>query len=248
MKVVQGSKEKSGNRLKDLRAADGLSQPALADALGMGIKKQNISAWERDGIPIDNAFLIADYFGVTLDYLYGRSDTRNGEAAETEAYTGLSSRAASKLHWVYEDDKVRRQFNAETVNMSSVISRIIIASAGRLNTDVQSLAVCSKKTIESYKPFYAMGGKNKSDRPLQRNNLVNGKKTLIGAVGYCEILSGERLLRYKVQRIADRLAAIIADACGVTDAIRHCRKIDAEQREIDDRLLEELERRMSDGE
>lgn len=269
MKVVQGSKEKSGNRLKDLRAADGLSQPALADALGMGIKKQNISAWERDGIPIDNAFLIADYFGVTLDYLYGRSETKNGEAAGAVEYTGLSARAASLLHNLYSLDKIseastdrhsagrwsdyRTKKKAASGSLDKynpvmpIVSNFIVNAVSILSDDIPAISLASKEMMESYKPFYGIDGKGKTDKTLQRGNIKAADKALYEAFGFVEVLKGKELLSYKVKRVSEKLSMVIAKVCKVDEAIAHCRKIDAEQREIDDRLLEELERRMNDG-
>ena len=61
--------EKSGKRIKDLRCQSGLSQSALADAIGIHVK--TIGKAERGvcGLSIDNLILIADYFQVTIDYL-----------------------------------------------------------------------------------------------------------------------------------------------------------------------------------
>lgn len=61
--------EESGKRIKDLRCQSGLSQSALADAIGIHVK--TIGKAERGvcGLSIDNLILIAEYFQVTIDYL-----------------------------------------------------------------------------------------------------------------------------------------------------------------------------------
>jgi len=61
-------------RLRELRIARGLTQPALAKELGL--LKQRVNNWEL-GIalpPLEMAISLADYFDVSLDYLAGRSD------------------------------------------------------------------------------------------------------------------------------------------------------------------------------
>ena len=58
-----------GERLKALREDAGLSQRALAKELGLG--NTTISAWESNQIPptLPRLILIAQYFGVTIDFL-----------------------------------------------------------------------------------------------------------------------------------------------------------------------------------
>ena len=66
-------------RLKELRAAKGLSQAALADILGR--TQQAIGKWEVGRSEPDGATLLklAAYFNVTTDYLLGLSDHPHGE-------------------------------------------------------------------------------------------------------------------------------------------------------------------------
>jgi transcriptional regulator with XRE-family HTH domain len=66
-------------RLKELRESRGLSQEALADTLG--IPRSSITHYEksehgdRERLPRKERLeKIADYFGVSVDYLLGRTD------------------------------------------------------------------------------------------------------------------------------------------------------------------------------
>lgn len=61
-------------RLKLLREENGLSQAMLAKAIG--IAQSTIGGWEASNREpnIDMLVKISDYFGVTIDYLVGRSD------------------------------------------------------------------------------------------------------------------------------------------------------------------------------
>ena len=60
-----------GERLKELRTEKGIGQVALAKELGVG--KSVISLWELNQCDptLTNLKRIAEYFGVTLDYLAG---------------------------------------------------------------------------------------------------------------------------------------------------------------------------------
>ena len=66
--------EKFSERLKELRQTKGLSQSALAKALG--ISSRNYQRYEYGEIEAPVSALIAarNYFGVSADYLLGCSD------------------------------------------------------------------------------------------------------------------------------------------------------------------------------
>lgn len=64
-----------GNIIKELRGERGLSQQALAKAIG--VSQKAIDYWER-GVNEPKAsyiILLADYFGVSADYLLGIKET-----------------------------------------------------------------------------------------------------------------------------------------------------------------------------
>ena len=64
-----------GEQLKQLRKEKKVSQKALADALF--ISQQAIAKWESDKSSPNPETVrkLADYFGVSTDYLLGRTDT-----------------------------------------------------------------------------------------------------------------------------------------------------------------------------
>ena len=64
-----------GNIIKELRTEKGLSQQALGKSIG--VSQKAIDYWER-GVNEPKAsyiVLLADYFGVSADYLLGRTET-----------------------------------------------------------------------------------------------------------------------------------------------------------------------------
>lgn len=77
-----------GSRIAALRAAQGLSQTELAEALE--VSRQSVSKWETDGsVPeLDKLLRLAEVFGVTLDELVkgdGSEGAPSGEASHATA-------------------------------------------------------------------------------------------------------------------------------------------------------------------
>ncbi|MEK8131402.1 helix-turn-helix transcriptional regulator [Paenibacillus filicis] len=71
-------KKNFSERLKELRAEKGLTQDQVAEFLD--IPHSNIRRYESEpkGIPRRQRLeLMADFFGVSIDYLIGRTDERN---------------------------------------------------------------------------------------------------------------------------------------------------------------------------
>lgn len=62
-------------RLKEIRKSKRLTQQEVANYIG--ISQNNYSYWENEKVKIDNESIkrLADYFGVSVDYLLGRSVT-----------------------------------------------------------------------------------------------------------------------------------------------------------------------------
>jgi transcriptional regulator with XRE-family HTH domain len=61
-------------RVKELRMGSKLTQSALGEAIGLTKQAVNDIEHNRKKTTLDRACALADYFGVSLDYLVGRSD------------------------------------------------------------------------------------------------------------------------------------------------------------------------------
>lgn len=63
-------------RLRELRQERGESQQQVAD--GLGIPRQHYQKFESGAVlpGLEKSLALADYFGVTVDYLVGRTDER----------------------------------------------------------------------------------------------------------------------------------------------------------------------------
>ena len=75
------------DRLRELRG--NRTQTKMAELLG--VKPNNYNGWENGKEPnIETLIKIADYHGVTLDYLTGRTDFKNTDYQQTTIDTGLT--------------------------------------------------------------------------------------------------------------------------------------------------------------
>lgn len=63
-------------RIRQLRSERGINQKELGDAVG--VSKQSVSNWENGNImpSVDLLIRLADVFGVSTDYLLGRTEKR----------------------------------------------------------------------------------------------------------------------------------------------------------------------------
>lgn len=86
-----------GDSIRELRQNRGISQVALAMALG--VTKQSVSNWENDNIQpsIEMLVKIAKYFSVSTDYLLGLTEQ------ESIDVSGLSSTQITHLRLLVED-------------------------------------------------------------------------------------------------------------------------------------------------
>lgn len=63
-------------RLRDLREDMDMNQTQIADMLG--IKQTVYSRYERgfQTIPVEHILVLADYYGVSTDYIFGRTNNK----------------------------------------------------------------------------------------------------------------------------------------------------------------------------
>ena len=66
-----------GERLRQLRRERTVSQKELAEYLGISIRGYQFYESEDNEPNIKTLLALADFYGVTTDYLLGRSDRRN---------------------------------------------------------------------------------------------------------------------------------------------------------------------------
>lgn len=86
-----------GENIRRLRQERGLCQEDLGRRIGAS--KQSVSNWENGNIApsIDLLIRLADFFGVSTDYLLGREERRTLNAA------GLSDIQATHIQQIIDD-------------------------------------------------------------------------------------------------------------------------------------------------
>lgn len=104
-----------GDKIKLLREAKGLTQQQIAQDPAFGIKQGTLSAYERNAREpnIETIRRIAEYFGVTSDYLIGISEHQTAEYDAVGKVIPLSDDAI---------DALRGYDAAELSTISSVLS------------------------------------------------------------------------------------------------------------------------------
>ena len=88
-----------GTRLKQLRIEKGLSQEELIKKAKLMISRNALSGYENNLVkpPVENAIVLAEFFDVSLNYLYGLSNSKREENQELVDSLGLSDKSIDAL-------------------------------------------------------------------------------------------------------------------------------------------------------
>ena len=89
----------SGKRLKELRIAAGKTQEQAAADVGIGIKTYQALEQGQRGGSVDTLLLMAEYFGVSLDYLVRGAATSSGLDG---LFSGMGKDRQGKLQQIME--------------------------------------------------------------------------------------------------------------------------------------------------
>ncbi|MDD6033731.1 MAG: helix-turn-helix transcriptional regulator [Oscillospiraceae bacterium] len=103
-----------GTTIRKLRYRDGRTQEALADALG--VTSQAVSRWEANGSYPDMESIpaIANYFGITIDELFGYQNNRDNKIDQIiRQIDSYSIKSRSDDQWVDECLLILREGLAE---------------------------------------------------------------------------------------------------------------------------------------
>ncbi len=106
-----------GEKIKELRKRDGRKQEDLANVLG--VTNQAVSRWEKDGSYPDMEMIpaIANYFGITIDELFGYENDREKKiAAIIQKVDKYDIKHSDDGNWVEECISILRDGLAEFPN------------------------------------------------------------------------------------------------------------------------------------
>ncbi|WP_052169694.1 helix-turn-helix domain-containing protein [Pseudobutyrivibrio ruminis] len=149
-------------RLRDLRAERKLTQDDVASATG--ISSSSISTYESDdtlGIPHFNLVKLADFYGVSLDYLFDKSPIRENVNIEI-AELGLDSETLALL----KSNKLNNRLLAELMKhpeFKNLLADIEIYVDGNAGILFQALSA----SINTYREEIL------HDMPKEKDDIVN---------------------------------------------------------------------------
>lgn len=131
MDMVIKMKFNYGQRIKELREKENVTQKDLAQAIGLNRSSINQFENQYDIIPIKRLNQIANYFNVSIDYLFGLTNLKQYKNNNLEINFNLSSKRLKEWR---KSQKLTQQKLGEKLNASSFV--IIHHENGRtiLNT------------------------------------------------------------------------------------------------------------------
>lgn len=91
------------NRIKQLREERGMTQPELGRVLN--VQGAAMSKYENEKIPLTTETIkkLAEFFGVSIDYLLGKTDEKEEQEQSEPEYTTLIERQLLDLYRDYVD-------------------------------------------------------------------------------------------------------------------------------------------------
>lgn len=197
--VAEKANSALAKRLRELVTDTG----ALAEKLGCTVQAVNQYKQGTAKPQVDKLEIIADTYGVSVDYLLGRTDVASLDLdiANACAYTGLSEEAIKVLHSIATDIEIS----------STTISRIICHkdfydAFGRIvGMAFMGNEAAMNSTKDRIKKAFA-------DKDAAYDLVLGEKENLTKGMMYF------RLLRYEFSEV---LPKIIDDCCNATQYLSH---------------------------
>lgn len=164
------------NNLKTVRKNKGLTQSDVAKYIG--ISQNNYSYWENGKVKIDNATLLklADFFGVSVDYLLGRETSEEDKRIQAiggfnvpdkylipivgQVVAGKPIESPENIEgYVYIEQKNAQEYFALRVSGDSMINAGIVPGALLIvhkqnvadNGDIIVASIDGESTVKRYK-------------------------------------------------------------------------------------------------
>ena len=101
------------NRIKQLREERSMTQPELGKVLN--VQGAAMSKYENEKIPLTTETIktLAEFFGVSTDYLLGKTDDKEGQEQSEPEYTTRIERQLLDVYRKYEDNGFSAELEAE---------------------------------------------------------------------------------------------------------------------------------------
>lgn len=145
------------NRIKQLREERGMTQPELGKVLN--VQGAAMSKYENEKVPLttDTIKSLAAFFGVSTDYLLGKTDEKDDKEQSEPEYTTQKERQLLELYRNYEDNGYSETLMegikcffpelAETKSHLSQSEEKIMVTFRNLNEDNQDIIIGKAKEL-----------------------------------------------------------------------------------------------------
>lgn len=145
------------NRIKQLREERGMTQPELGKVIN--VQGAAMSKYENEKIPLttDTIKALAEFFGVSTDYLLGNTDEKDGQEQSEPEYTTRKERQLLEIYRNYVDNGCSEAFIegikiffpelTEKKEHMSQSEEKIMATFRNLNEDNQDIIIGKAKEL-----------------------------------------------------------------------------------------------------
>ena len=110
------------NNLKEVRTQNNATQAQIADFLGVTIKTYRGYEKGQEYPKLEYLIALSDKWGVSIDYLLGRSDFTKDGNEYISSVTGLTDKGINQLRRVADHDKFLKQSNEKNKNRNDNFS------------------------------------------------------------------------------------------------------------------------------
>lgn len=110
------------NNLKEVRTQNNATQAQIADFLGVTIKTYRGYEKGQEYPKLEYLIALSDKWGVSIDYLLGRSDFTKDGNEYISSVTGLTDKGINQLRRVADHDKFLKQSNEKNENRNDNFS------------------------------------------------------------------------------------------------------------------------------
>lgn len=210
---------KIGKRISKLRDKKNVTQQEMASVLF--VERVRVSQWEQGtrAIKAENIVEIANYFGVSTDYLLGLSETKspNTDIQIVINTTGLTEEAVNKLTSMPNysdihdsfDYKVSEHIQAKTMRNRNIINLLLTNDRGQKALDALNTYYFATLKSNNLTPFTLevnLPNRDKpwTDEPEINNEALRGALLEI-AVHELKLILSDEIIYKKAQ---DRIKAL----------------------------------------
>lgn len=172
------------NNLKKVRTEKHATQAQIADFLGVTMKTYRGYEKGQEYPKLESLIALSDKWGVSIDYLLGRSDCTSVENEYISKKTGLSDKSINKLNELVQRDNFLEKANEKNANRNDNLSVRPVHIAPLLKTINYVLESRLATNLLTFLAYYLDSDKyttllDGTFRPLPSKDLYPANKDLV---------------------------------------------------------------------